>query len=51
VQYLAVQGVTTTIECGPGKVLGGLIKRIDKTLTCTGIETGAELDAALAATR
>lgn len=49
VQYLAAQGVTATIECGPGKVLGGLIKRIDKELSCAGVETSAELDAALAA--
>ena len=32
VQYLAAQGVTDMIECGPGKVLAGLSKRIDKTL-------------------
>lgn len=50
VQYLAAHGITTTIECGPGKVLGGLIKRIDKALGCVGIEESAELDAALAAT-
>ncbi|HSB95185.1 MAG TPA: ACP S-malonyltransferase [Spongiibacteraceae bacterium] len=47
VQYLAAQGVTTTIECGPGKVLGGLIKRIDKSLSCLGIEESAELEKAL----
>jgi [acyl-carrier-protein] S-malonyltransferase len=51
VQYLVARGAKTAIECGPGKVLGGLIKRIDKELGCTGIETGAELDAALAALR
>jgi [acyl-carrier-protein] S-malonyltransferase len=49
VQYLAAQGVTATIECGPGKVLGGLIKRIDKSLSCVGIEESAELDNALSA--
>lgn len=47
VQYLAAHGIAATVECGPGKVLGGLIKRIDKTLSCAGIEEPAELDAAL----
>ncbi|AFJ03801.1 Malonyl CoA-acyl carrier protein transacylase [Methylophaga frappieri] len=32
VQFLADQGVDTLVECGPGKVLAGLAKRIDKTL-------------------
>lgn len=32
VESLANLGVTTIIECGPGKVLSGLNKRIDKTL-------------------
>jgi [acyl-carrier-protein] S-malonyltransferase len=33
VQAMAHQGVTHVIECGPGKVLAGLTKRIDATLT------------------
>jgi len=32
VESLANLGVTTVIECGPGKVLSGLNKRIDKSL-------------------
>lgn len=36
VQQIAARGVTRIAECGPGKVLGGLIKRIDK-----GIQTRA----------
>ncbi len=34
VKFLAEQGVTRLIECGPGKVLTGLNKRIDKSLAC-----------------
>lgn len=49
VQYLTAHGITSTIECGPGKVLAGLVKRIDKAVGCAGIEESAELDAALAA--
>jgi [acyl-carrier-protein] S-malonyltransferase len=49
VQALAAHGVTQALECGPGKVLSGLIKRIDKTVEAKPIGTPADLDAALAA--
>ena len=32
-QFIAEQGVTDMVECGPGKVLAGLAKRIDARLT------------------
>lgn len=48
VQYMATQGITTAVECGPGKVLSGLIKRVDKNINCLGIEDSAGLDTALA---
>ncbi|SEV97956.1 ACP S-malonyltransferase [Luteibacter sp. 329MFSha] len=48
VQALAAAGIVQTIECGPGKVLTGLIKRIDKSIEGKAIGTPAELDAALA---
>jgi [acyl-carrier-protein] S-malonyltransferase len=47
VQALAAAGIVHTLECGPGKVLSGLIKRIDKSIEGKSIGTPAELDAAL----
>lgn len=32
VRALAAAGITQAVECGPGKVLSGLIKRIDKSI-------------------
>jgi [acyl-carrier-protein] S-malonyltransferase len=46
---MKAQGVTHVVECGPGKVLAGLIKRIDPTLTGLAITDPASLDAALTA--
>ena len=37
VQKLVSDGVEEVIECGPGKVLAGLIKRIDKTVAVRNI--------------
>ncbi|MEI7036974.1 ACP S-malonyltransferase [Fulvimonas yonginensis] len=48
VQALAAGGTTRMFECGPGKVLTGLVKRIDKSLDARAIGTPAELEAALA---
>jgi [acyl-carrier-protein] S-malonyltransferase len=46
VQALAAGGATRVAECGPGKVLAGLIKRIDKNIEARAIGAPAELDAA-----
>lgn len=48
VQALAAGGASRIVECGPGKVLGGLVKRIDKALEVQSIGTPEEFDAALA---
>lgn len=48
VQALAAGGAARIAECGPGKVLAGLIKRIDKNIEARAIGTPAELDAARA---
>jgi [acyl-carrier-protein] S-malonyltransferase len=48
VQQMVSKGVAATIECGPGKVLSGLNKRIDKSLQCHALEEEAWLNEALA---
>ena len=47
VQSIANQGVTHVIECGPGKVLAGLTRRIDGNLVGAAIIDPASLDEAL----
>ncbi|MDQ3617242.1 MAG: ACP S-malonyltransferase [Pseudomonadota bacterium] len=47
VQALAAGGATRIAECGPGKVLTGLIKRIDKSIDARALGTSAYFDAAL----
>lgn len=37
VQLLCQEGITRSAECGPGKVLSGLAKRIDKTAVCSAL--------------
>jgi [acyl-carrier-protein] S-malonyltransferase len=48
VQALAARGATRIGECGPGKVLAGLAKRIDKSLDARALGMPADFDAALA---
>ncbi len=43
IQQLAARGHGQVIECGPGKVLAGMVKRIDPTLTTTTICDPASL--------
>ncbi|MBV7481960.1 ACP S-malonyltransferase [Bordetella sp. BOR01] len=47
-QAMKAQGVTHVVECGPGKVLAGLTKRIDSELTSLSITDPASMQAALA---
>lgn len=46
-QAMKAQGITHVVECGPGKVLTGLTKRIDRDLTGLSIIDPASLQAAL----
>jgi [acyl-carrier-protein] S-malonyltransferase len=48
VKRLVAEGVTTCVELGPGSVLAGLIKKIDRGVKVFSIEDAAGLDAALA---
>ncbi|KTC78224.1 ACP S-malonyltransferase [Legionella brunensis] len=47
IQLIKNRGIERIIECGPGKVLSGLVKRIDKTLTVTSVNDSASMDQAL----
>lgn len=49
VQALAAGGATQLFECGPGKVLSGLIRRIDKSLATHPLGTPADITGAQAA--
>ncbi|WP_350552144.1 ACP S-malonyltransferase [Pseudoalteromonas sp. 120-MNA-CIBAN-0494] len=46
VQALVAQGITQSYEFGPGKVLTGLAKRIDKAMICGSVNDCASIDAA-----
>jgi [acyl-carrier-protein] S-malonyltransferase len=48
IRAMAEQGVTHVVECGPGKVLAGLVKRIDPKLTGLAAADRASLELALA---
>ena len=49
VNKLAANGADTVVECGPGKVLTGLSRRIDKSLQAKFVQDGASLEDALGA--
>ena len=44
IRSLALKGVTQVVECGPGKVLAGLTRRIDDSLTAFALTDGAAID-------
>lgn len=47
IEVMKEAGVTNFIEIGPGKVLSGFVKKIDKTATMAGVEDLASLESLL----
>ncbi len=45
VQWMKEQGVTEMVELGAGKVLSGLVKRIDKEIACDSVGTPEGIEA------
>jgi [acyl-carrier-protein] S-malonyltransferase len=41
------RGVDTVVEIGAGKVLSGLVRRIDRDLAAASVQTPAEIEAFL----
>ena len=39
VSQMGAHGITQIVEVGPGKVLQGLVKRINKTISCVSFNT------------
>jgi [acyl-carrier-protein] S-malonyltransferase len=44
IRAIQARGITTIVECGPGKVLGGLVKRIDASLASAAVFDPATLN-------
>jgi [acyl-carrier-protein] S-malonyltransferase len=49
IQKMSADGIDTLVECGPGKVLAGLNKRIDKKMAMYAIYSNDTIEQALAA--
>lgn len=47
VQVISKSGIQKLVECGPGKVLSGLIRRIDSDISCFASDDPASLDSAI----
>jgi len=43
IQKLIAMGFTEFVECGPGAIIAGLLKRIDPNVSCISLETHADI--------
>jgi [acyl-carrier-protein] S-malonyltransferase len=48
VQQMDAEGVTKIWEIGAGKALSGMVRRINRDITCRAVGTSADVDAAVA---
>ena len=48
VEYMIAEGIDTFIEVGPGRVLTGLLKKIDRKVTCVPVETPESIESLIA---
>ncbi len=49
IQAMKTRGVTHIAECGPGRVLSGLVGRIDESIETLPLSSGSMLDQAITA--
>ena len=47
IRAMRAEGVTHVIECGPGKALAGMVKRIDRELQTSSLGDRASIEKAL----
>mgnify|MGYP002280243828 FL=1 len=47
IEAMAQRGVTHVVECGPGKVLSGMVKRIDGSMTVLSVTDPVSMQAAI----
>lgn len=47
IQFMKKNNIDNIIECGPGKVLSGLVKRIEKTMNAISVNDKSSLDEAV----
>lgn len=47
IEYMAAKGIDAGVECGPGKVLSGLVRRVQRSLVVNALDSPDAFDAAL----